>query len=462
MSDNSKNNGGRVLKSLRGQISMLVFGICAVLFGSLGLAVKSYLSLNNTQNEIEQSFYFSEELTELTQVNLNGPGAKEKVRELLAHKMTILPDSRLNAFSDALRAAQQENKSLLIHKTNFFRKNEAQYRKYLYSSKDYQKNQIKFYALVGGGLLTGLLITLYFFTTYRIFVPIKELYQRMVDFLQNNYSYKFSVPRQDEIGYLHSTFNSLAQGVLSQLEDLEALDKAKSDFVSIASHELRTPLTSVKGSLGLLKTGVAGNMSKQASKLMSIAETETDRLVRLINDLLDLAKIEARQFPLHKKWTSLNELVEKSVHGLEGLAQTANVKLVATDIPDVEIHGDKDRLQQVLTNLISNAIKFSPTGKPVTVVCERANNGAMMLMVSDQGKGIAPEDQEIIFEKFRQATSSTSPLVKGTGLGLTIAKGLVEQHGGEIGVQSAVGQGSTFYFTIPKWRMNNLSKEEAA
>ncbi|MCB0351305.1 MAG: HAMP domain-containing histidine kinase, partial [Bdellovibrionales bacterium] len=285
---------------------------------------------------------------------------------------------------------------------------------------------------------------------------------KMTDFINNRYSYEFTATEPNEIGDVHAKFNSMAQKVLSQIEELKSLDKAKTEFLSIASHELRTPLTSIKGSLGLLNSGVAGKMNETSQSLMTIALEETERLIRIINELLDLAKIEARQFPLHLEWVYAKKLCDKTFASLDGFCQPTNIKLAAQGCDDLDLNIDVDRCQQVLTNLLSNAIKYSPEGETVTVqfILDEDNN--IRVEVSDRGRGISPDDQEIIFEKFRQATNAQNPLVKGTGLGLAIAKAIVEQHGGQIGVRSTPGEGSTFYFTLPKWRQHVSQGEVAA
>lgn len=285
-----------------------------------------------------------------------------------------------------------------------------------------------------------------------IFIPLQTLSRRMNDFLNDRYTYQFSVPAPTEIGHLQATFNSLAQRVLRNMEDLTSLDHAKSEFLNIASHELRTPLTSIKGSLSLLKSGVTGPVNEMGANLLGIAQTETDRLIRLINELLDLAKIEAGKFTVTPEWKPIKGLADRTFASLEGLAQTANVQLYMHPLPPVTAYFDQDCIQQVLTNLLSNAIKFSPKGARVELKVDVTDKQALQFLVIDHGRGIAPEDQDLIFQKFRQATSVKNPLVKGTGLGLAIAKALVEQHQGDIGVKSSPGQGSTFYFSLPQWK----------
>ena len=281
----------------------------------------------------------------------------------------------------------------------------------------------------------------------------------MIDFLNEKYTYQFIVPKNNEMGNLQSTFNSLAQQVLSNIEELKELDKAKSEFLSIASHELRTPLTSIKGSLTLLQQGVAGPLNDEVKNLVNIANVESERLIRLINDILDLTKIEARKLPLKEDWHSLGELTQKTMESLNGLCESAKVDLEYKPDAPYLIHMDFDRIQQVFTNLLSNAIKHSPENSKVYLLVERHENGHLKLSVKDEGPGIAPEDQELIFQQFRQATSEENPLVKGTGLGLAIAKALVEQHKGEIGVESKPGEGSTFYFTLPNWKLDMSDSE---
>jgi signal transduction histidine kinase len=325
----------------------------------------------------------------------------------------------------------------------------------------YLERRIEYFGLITLAAMVLSLLISYLYLRRALFNEIDSLSRKMVDFLNQRYTYQFTVPSPNEMGHLQATFNSLAQRVLSQMDELKSLDRAKSDFLSIASHELRTPLTSIKGSLSLLKTGVVGKLTDACANLVNIAEQETDRLIRLINDLLDLAKIDARKLPLTKKWTPISELIKPCLDSLQGLARTANVNLVSGEVPPVIVNMDKDRVLQVLTNLISNAVKFSPKNSTVTVSVAVDEADRLVFSVTDQGKGIAPEDQELIFQKFRQATNAENPLVKGTGLGLAIAKALVEEHRGVIGVDSTPGVGSTFYFTLGEWRFN-VKEQQAA
>jgi signal transduction histidine kinase len=366
---------------------------------------------------------------------------------------TMMPDHRREGWRRLVHSAREETWGLRS-RVEFFAQNEREYRKYLQTRAPYWQDRLNYFAFLAlGTVLTGLMI-LVFTLRRQMFAPLKGLSRKMTDFLNDRYTYQFTVPEPTEIGHLQATFNALAQRVLRNVEELMSLDHAKSEFLSIASHELRTPLTSIKGSLSLLKSGVVGNMNEMAANLLNIAELETDRLIRLINELLDLAKIEAGKFEVRQEWHPLANVVEKTLAGLTGLAQSAHVGLQARGLPPVKVYIDQDLIQQVLTNLLSNAIKFSPKNSTVEVTVQIDDRQVLRVCISDRGRGIAPEDQEAIFQKFRQATSAKNPLVKGTGLGLAIAKALVEAHGGEIGVTSTPGQGSTFYFTLPQWQFS--------
>lgn len=364
---------------------------------------------------------------------------------------SLTPPHRRIAYENLIKA-QANKRTQVVKEMQFLDRVEADYRIFLMSHVQYQQKKIELFISLALAILGITLAFMSSFMIFKVLRPIRHLSGRMQDFRKNQYSYEFKTPSQDEVGKLEESFNELAQGVISNVEALKSLDQAKSDFLSIASHELRTPMTSIKGSLSLLQMGIAGSLSDSALNLLQIAEKETDRLIRLINDLLDLAKIEARQFRLKKEWQHLDEVVSKTVASLEGLSQSSQVSIQASVPETYQVNIDADRFQQVLTNLLSNAIKFSPQGGVVCVEVNSSERDEIMILVKDQGPGIAPADQELIFDKFRQATSPQNPLVKGTGLGLAIAKALIEEHGGQIGVRSVVGQGCTFYFTLKEWR----------
>lgn len=232
------------------------------------------------------------------------------------------------------------------------------------------------------------------------------------------------------------------------ITDEKKLAQIRNEFVSTVSHELRTPITSILGSLRLIESGTAGEIPPKTAQLIKIASSNSERLIRLINDILDLQKLEGGKLDFNVSLLDPVELLQRAVTEVYGMAQTAGVEV----IPDVSslpfIRGDADRLVQVLVNLLSNAIKFSPRGAKVTASGE-TSNGRVKITVSDQGPGIAQKDLSKLFGKFQQIDSSDSRAKGGTGLGLAISKEIVERLGGSIGVQSQTGKGSTFWFELP-------------
>jgi signal transduction histidine kinase len=426
-----------------------------------GLALLSYRGFRQfraDRAQLELSYEVRDEIQDLG----TAKPKPDLFHKLQAYRARLEPKRRMDEFSDLLQAMTAGNPSMLRERHKVFLKNEAEFQRYTRKQLGYLEQKLLYFAGVALLTLVFGFISLQIFIHRSVIRPIRDLSRKMVDFMNDRYTYQFGVPSNDEIGHMQATFNTLAQRVISNMEQLKTLDQAKSEFLSIASHELRTPLTSIKGSLSLMRSGVVGKMNAMAENLLSIAENETDRLIRLINDILDLAKIEAGKLPLHQDWHSLNRLVDVALQSLGGLAAQAGVNLRAEAMPPLVARMDSDRIQQVLTNLLSNAVKFSPQGKAVLVRCEVNERHELLIEVRDQGRGIDPQDQEAIFQKFRQATNAKNPLVKGTGLGLAIARALVEQHGGEIGVRSIPGEGSTFWFTLAEWRYAHENKAEAA
>jgi PAS domain S-box-containing protein len=227
------------------------------------------------------------------------------------------------------------------------------------------------------------------------------------------------------------------------------IDRLKSEFISTVSHELRTPLTSIRGALGLLGGGAAGLLSPQAQSMVDVATRNSERLLTLINDLLDIEKIESGNMKLNLAVLSPAELVHQTVDSLRSYAQQFQVEMIEQDeAGGACIEGDAARLTQVLANLLSNAIKFSPAGASVDVRIIR-HDGWLRLSVNDRGPGIPEAFHDRIFSKFSQADASDSRAKGGTGLGLAISKAIVELHGGRIGFDSRPGGGSIFYFDLP-------------
>jgi PAS domain S-box-containing protein len=238
-------------------------------------------------------------------------------------------------------------------------------------------------------------------------------------------------------------------GVVRDITERKRLERMKSEFVSTVSHELRTPLTSIMGSIGLIRGGAAGELPTQAGHMLAIAHNNADRLVRLINDILDTEKIESGRMEFHMQPLKINLLINQAIEENRGFGERHNVGLSwSGGDSELEVQGDQDRLLQVMTNLISNAVKYSPQEKEVDVAIEQ-NNGHITILVTDCGLGIPVEFHNRLFQKFSQADSSDTRQKGGTGLGLAISKAIVEHHGGTIGFNTKENEGTTFYFSLP-------------
>jgi PAS domain S-box-containing protein len=226
-----------------------------------------------------------------------------------------------------------------------------------------------------------------------------------------------------------------------------ALDRLKDEFISTVSHELRTPLTSIRGALGLLSSGILGEINDKAANLLRIASTNSDRLVRLINDILDLERIQNGREPLAFRPVKLAEIVDQAIDGMAPVAEAAGVQLIH-DTTKVEIAADPDRLLQVLTNLLSNAVKFSPPSSTISVMLRPGANG-VILSVIDQGRGIPEDKLEAVFGRFQQVDASDSRQKGGSGLGLAICRTIVIQHSGRIWAERNPVRGTTFRVFLP-------------
>jgi PAS domain S-box-containing protein len=245
-------------------------------------------------------------------------------------------------------------------------------------------------------------------------------------------------------------FYSLA----NDITELKRIDRMKSEFVSTVSHELRTPLTSIRGSLGLISGGVAGQLPEAVKTLVGIAKSNCERLIRLINDILDIEKIESGKMTLDLQTVELKPLLEQTVAANEGYGKEKNVSLALVFDDDdelMQVRADSDRLTQVVTNLLSNAMKFSPADGVVEIHVSRSLR-QVRVEVRDRGPGIPEEFRKRIFQKFSQADSSDTRQKGGTGLGLNISRAIIERLGGSIGFDTRTGEGTTFFFELPEWQ----------
>jgi signal transduction histidine kinase len=237
---------------------------------------------------------------------------------------------------------------------------------------------------------------------------------------------------------------------LTDVTERAVVEKLKDQFVSTVSHELRTPLTSIHASLGLIVGGTLASRPDVVQRMLSIASSNTDRLIRIVNDLLDLQRLQQGGLALQRESCRVEALMRTAHESVAELAARAGIELVLQSVPG-EIVADPDRIVQTLINLISNAIKFSSAGQTVRSTCRWLDAG-VEFCVADEGVGIPSDKHEVIFNAFVQVDASDSREKGGTGLGLAISRAIVEQHGGRIWVESVPGQGSRFLFTIPALR----------
>jgi two-component system, OmpR family, sensor histidine kinase VicK len=234
----------------------------------------------------------------------------------------------------------------------------------------------------------------------------------------------------------------------SDISDRKAIERMKDEFISVVSHELRTPLTSIHSALKILATGRLGNLSPDGQQMLEIADENTDRLVRLVNNVLDLQRIESGAVTMDRQICNAAELMVTAKESMQAMAQQHDI-ILSTNPVSIPLWADADYVVQTLTNLLSNAIKFSQPHSTVWLTAQQHQVEEIQFQVRDQGPGIPADQLETIFERFHQVDSSDARKKGGTGLGLTICRKIIEQHGGRIWAESELGQGSRFIFTLP-------------
>ncbi len=278
--------------------------------------------------------------------------------------------------------------------------------------------------------------------------PIQRTEARLSQIAAGDFSGRLDVPNRDELGSLASNVNRMNDELRRLYGELETASKHKSEFLANMSHELRTPLNAIIGFSQVLRQQLFGPVNDKQAEYLDDILSSGNHLLSLINDVLDLSKVEAGQVELEIADFSLREALERGVVMVRERATRNGVRLALELAPDVDlVRGDERRLRQVVFNLLSNAVKFTPAGGSVAVSTARVD-GEVNVTVADTGPGIAPGDRERIFEEFQQTDVGVGQR-EGTGLGLALSKRLVELHGGRIWVESEAGPGSRFVFTMP-------------
>jgi two-component system sensor histidine kinase GlrK len=272
--------------------------------------------------------------------------------------------------------------------------------------------------------------------------PIALLKSKTRDIAEGRFDAGLRISSPPEIAELSAAFNRMC-------ERLGELERMKADFFSSMSHELRTPLTSIKEGTGLLLDGVGGETTDKQRKLLTILAEESNRLIGVVNSLLDLSKMEAGMLNYQFETVNLDPLIRRAVAEIAPLVEAKQIVVeTAIDGPLPPAKLDPERMLQVLRNLIGNAVKFTPKGGQVTVTASPVD-GKLQVSVQDSGPGIPAENLTAIFEKFQQGNHKGAHTRPGTGLGLAIAKNIITSHGGEIWAESQFGQGSKFFFVLP-------------
>ena len=307
-------------------------------------------------------------------------------------------------------------------------------------------------------LVVVLIVSVFQFTYSQIIVPLSNMRLRIDLFRKGYTEQRFELPHRtvDEIEELAHTFNHMADSIEQRTHELidanrraEEGSKLKSEFLSIVSHELRTPLNAIMGYCGVMLEGLQGELDEKALTMVTRIDANGHRLLHLINELLDLSKLDSGRFKLHMREFDVHRMVELWEKQSAGLVQNKNITL-NFDIDDTlptTLYGDPDRITQVTSNLISNAVKFTEVGSIRVEVTNHIKQWEIRVM--DTGIGMPPDASGYIFDRFRQVDSSTTREYEGTGLGLTIVKDLTLLMGGSIRVESELRKGSTFIIKLP-------------
>ncbi len=258
---------------------------------------------------------------------------------------------------------------------------------------------------------------------------------------------------------IKSHFNSREQEtsllVISDISERLRIEQMKHEMVAMLGHELKSPLTSLKTMLGMLSEGTFGKLSETAVEMLIATEREINRMVKLINELLDVEKMKTGNFSVSPQTVPLSSVILSSIEAVRYIAESRKISIIE-QLQETTVYADGSRIIQVMVNLLSNAIKFS-TASGTIVLSSKVEESHVIIQVTDHGRGIKTENLDLIFDKFKQAENSDSRYHGGTGLGLPICKMIVEKHGGQMGVESQYGRGSTFWFTLPLCESRSLN-----
>ena len=313
------------------------------------------------------------------------------------------------------------------------------------NASTYERSRNLFIGVAAGAIVLALLLG--FVLSWSLIGPIQRINTRLAAIASGNFSEHVDVTNRDELGTLAANVNQMNDELRRLYKELETASQHKSDFLASMSHELRTPLNAIIGFSQVLREGMVGEVNEKQKEYLEDILSSGNHLLSLINDVLDLSKVEAGQVELDVAPFSLQDALESGVVMVRERATEDGVRITLESTDVGLVTGDERRVRQVIFNLLSNAVKFTPEGGSIDV-CAAQINGEVRVSVADSGPGIAAEDCERIFEEFQQTEAGLEQR-EGTGLGLALSKRFVELHGGKIWLESEPGRGSRFVFTLP-------------
>jgi signal transduction histidine kinase len=424
----AKLQGGRqwtlVDRSIADTLSQVEIGLYQPSYAGFAPSAADERLWRKIRADYREMYAVLHHIEKLDASGTGGYGAEKYVRQ------AIVIDSDLKAQADRLanRTTSAEQQLVKANRSAYV------------SSRD-------LFAEVAGASVV-LALGLGLLLSWSLIGPIRRTESRLSEIAEGDFSGRLDVANRDELGSLAANVNHMNDELSRLYGELEAASRHKSEFLANMSHELRTPLNAILGFAQLLQQKLFGELNEKQEEYVEDILSSGNHLLSLINDVLDLSKVEAGQIGLEVAPFSVREAVERGVAMVRERASKSGVAVAAEIDPDVQIvEADERRVRQVLFNLLSNAVKFTPAGGRVDVTTARAG-AEVEIAVTDTGPGIAPDDRERIFEEFQQ-TDVGARHREGTGLGLALSKRLVELHGGRIWVESELGSGSRFVFTLP-------------
>jgi signal transduction histidine kinase len=315
------------------------------------------------------------------------------------------------------------------------------------NASSYANSQHLFIAVGAGGVALALLLGLVL--SWSIIGPIRRMDTHLATISAGDFSRHVEVSNRDELGALAANLNRMNDELGRLYKELESVSRHKSEFLANMSHELRTPLNAIIGFSEVLGQKMFGDLNDRQAEYVEDIRSAGQHLLLLINEILDLSKVEAGKMEIDVSPVSIAEVLSSGVTMQRERASSHGITL-SLEVPDdlSVINADERLVRQVVFNLLSNAVKFTPDGGFVSVSA-RTVDSMVEISVADTGIGIAPEDLGLIFEEFRQGSAAARIKPEGTGLGLALSRKFVELHGGRLWVDSQLGEGSTFHFTLP-------------